>query len=776
MLGLITILLYAHEKFEVPTHDRSAMGPFANSPPSHLTIDTRYRYGLTVYSLALTALYAAICIIGPAAFDNNAKAIPGGLGPQPESGAGPFDWPLAAAAFLVSTAALSDSNLVGRLEFVIRRYAHSVAYIPRAVRALASRLRTSEPPTWAEDRPVQRRLEEQRSAYEEDWKLKENARGELERGRILRANTLMALNHILFRDRGLIDSDRLDRHVNVRENESIFENLEREFKRLQREAKPALKDLNRFNSDAALAVAVAFSRSTASEAELRRILAEVGYTNVPLHYPDPLSYQMSVGGAVIFSFYFIVAAIICFVSYFNSQLPILEKIDSIKSFVALSMPVVISLPVCLFVINAFINRSVYYEEFDGNVMSLNYVISSGVISGLAVIVLTPIILYPIDAFANIVSSLTSLFLLIVVIMSICVLSCYFNTVYLRVAVRSRKEECARLDRPLMWSIATSSLHALLAAVIVFAIYGGRYGEVLDQKAATFFERTKNSFAALQGPLEHGGDLPYFYDRESVSRVWGDLAALASRWNDAAAEAGAQFRDRKDRLDTICDFLRRNVRKREGHAAFGAAQPREQWVSATGVQRANGVGVQSPNERPRSEFPCRYDVMIEDASGRRWIENLSASRVAGSVEASTFKEFMASFEPLISALVDKQNQKYFLYSVLAPSLVSSIIVFLYGMVLIHAYSEWIDREWNRIPDGLSDRLRSEIERAGYEVKGLRPLHRIDQLDGMTLMEASQYPAYVDRIVTLIGTHGIDSTELGIQTSPKPAPEPKGNGEK
>src|SRR5712671_6210206 len=67
--GLLTIILYAKDKFNTPTYDKEAMGPFSQLPPQLLTIDARYRQGLRTYVFLLLALYTALCIIGPSTFN-----------------------------------------------------------------------------------------------------------------------------------------------------------------------------------------------------------------------------------------------------------------------------------------------------------------------------------------------------------------------------------------------------------------------------------------------------------------------------------------------------------------------------------------------------------------------------------------------------------------------------------------------------------------------------------------------------------------------------------
>src|SRR6185312_8763874 len=118
-------------------------------PPQFLTMDARYRWGRRVYISLMLALYAAICVIGPTAF--SFKDVASSIAP---SIPGSSDvWPVAAAAFLISTGAASDNNLLGRIELLIRQYAHKSAYIPSAVSDLAFTLRTVNIHQWLIENP-----------------------------------------------------------------------------------------------------------------------------------------------------------------------------------------------------------------------------------------------------------------------------------------------------------------------------------------------------------------------------------------------------------------------------------------------------------------------------------------------------------------------------------------------------------------------------------------------------------------------------------------------
>src|SRR6266404_7400502 len=153
LFGLLTIVLYAKDKFNTPTYDKEAMGPFSQLPPQLLTIDARYRQGMRIYIFLLLALYTALCIIGPSTF--NQQNIQLGFAADTSQ-----IWPVASATFLISTGAAKDSSVLGKIEHFIRQYAHKAAYIPGIVSNLAYAIRNVETVPWLKENKDKLKLEE----------------------------------------------------------------------------------------------------------------------------------------------------------------------------------------------------------------------------------------------------------------------------------------------------------------------------------------------------------------------------------------------------------------------------------------------------------------------------------------------------------------------------------------------------------------------------------------------------------------------------------------
>jgi len=236
ILGLLIIVMYSNDKFNMPTYDKESVGPFAQLPPQSLTIDSRYRSGRRRYVLLLAALYTAICLIGPTTFSFDlSSALPDGqlipFGPKQTSNE---IWPVAAATFLISTGVARDNSLIGRIELYIRQYAHKTAYIPNAVSDLAFSLRGLNLGPWLIHEPFMERsaFSDRKDALTaligQKWvkKFEENPEQEGELSTWLRANILFFSLQQIFAKRLNISSPRLDGLTEFQENKDTFERLQ----------------------------------------------------------------------------------------------------------------------------------------------------------------------------------------------------------------------------------------------------------------------------------------------------------------------------------------------------------------------------------------------------------------------------------------------------------------------------------------------------------------------------------------------------------------------
>ena len=280
-LGLLIIVLFSKDKFNVPTYDKETMGPFAQLPPQSLTIDSRYRSGKFVYLFLLASLYTAICIIGPTTFNLDLSSVnllgePMKIGAPPTNPSNPGIWPTAAAAFLVSTGAARDNSILGRIELFIRRYAHKTAYIPNAVSDLAFSLRSLNISLWLIGNPYVEKSEfnERKAALTHligpafVAKFEENPEQEGELAAWVRANILFYSLQQMFSKKPGFANARLDYLTELQENKDAFERLQRTHKNLlaqfNQQANGSLEqeyaNVQGFARETSLMIAVLFPR------------------------------------------------------------------------------------------------------------------------------------------------------------------------------------------------------------------------------------------------------------------------------------------------------------------------------------------------------------------------------------------------------------------------------------------------------------------------------------------------------------------------------------
>lgn len=300
MGGVIIILLYAKDKFNIPTYDRNAMGPFAQLPPQFLTIDARYRRGRAAYIVLMLCVYTAICIVGPASFSNFMAAAGGISGAVPPGGNDEV-WPVAAAAFLISSGAASDNSILGRIELFIRQYAHKTAYIPSAVSDLAFGLRSLNINQWLISNPYvdKTELNERKRALtalvgeRKISQIEQNPEQEGEVAAWVRANILFyILQQIFAKQRGGFGA-RLDYLTDLEQNKQVFERIQSERERLARQFPPGadqrdnesgktFAEVQQFSKEASLMIAVLLSQAARNTNYLRDHLDQLGFQGVDL--------------------------------------------------------------------------------------------------------------------------------------------------------------------------------------------------------------------------------------------------------------------------------------------------------------------------------------------------------------------------------------------------------------------------------------------------------------------------------------------------------------
>jgi hypothetical protein len=298
--GVIIILLYAKDKFNTPTYDRNAMGPFAQLPPQFLTIDARYRRGRAAYIVLMLCVYTAICIVGPASFSNVMAAAEGISGAVP-SGGNDEVWPVAAATFLISSGTASDNSILGRVELFIRQYAHKTAYIPSAVSDLAFSLRSLNISQWLISNPYvdKNELNERKRALTalvgepKIAQIEQRPEQEGEVAAWVRANILFyILQQIFAKQKGELGA-KLDYLTELDQNKQVFERIQGERERLARQFPPGAQhgdiesgktfaEVQQFNKEASLMIAVLLSQTARNTNYLKDHLDQLGFQGVDL--------------------------------------------------------------------------------------------------------------------------------------------------------------------------------------------------------------------------------------------------------------------------------------------------------------------------------------------------------------------------------------------------------------------------------------------------------------------------------------------------------------
>ena len=294
-LGLLIIVMYSKDKFNMPTYDKETVGPFAQFPPQSLTIDSRYQWGRMVYVFLLAALYTAICIIGPTIFNldqSNANQNKLNLVASAQT------WQVGAATFLISTGAARDDSLLGRIELFIRQYAHKVAYIPSAVSDLAFSLRNFKVDAWLQSDPASNedKFVERRAALtalvgaENVNKFEKSPEQEGELAALLRANILFLTLSQMFNKNPGISNSRLDNLTDLPENRDTFERLQSAQRNLLAQIESPEKqddeapdrfysEVQRFAREVSLTIAVLLSRTARNGNDLAHRLDQLGFSN-----------------------------------------------------------------------------------------------------------------------------------------------------------------------------------------------------------------------------------------------------------------------------------------------------------------------------------------------------------------------------------------------------------------------------------------------------------------------------------------------------------------
>jgi hypothetical protein len=318
LFGVLIIVMYAKDKFNTPTYDRTAMGPFAALPPQLLTIDARYRRGRFVYIFLMACVYTAICIVGPESF-SNLMAAAGQEAMPAEAGKNHEVWAVAAAAFLISTGAASDNSILGKIELMIRQYAHKAAYIPSAVSDLAFGLRSLNIRQWLITNPYVDKTEladRKRGVAmlvgaERIAKIEDNPDQEGELAAWVRANILFFILQRMFSGETDMLGAKLDYLTDLEQNRQTFDRIENDREILARQFPPdaehvdnesgkTFAEVQQLNKETSLMIAVMLSQTARNTNYLNDHLDQLGFQGVDLRdRSDHFTYSTMVNLSIL---------------------------------------------------------------------------------------------------------------------------------------------------------------------------------------------------------------------------------------------------------------------------------------------------------------------------------------------------------------------------------------------------------------------------------------------------------------------------------------------
>ena len=478
LFGLVIIILYAKDKFNTPTYDKEAMGPFSQLPPQLLTIDARYRQGMRTYVLLLLALYTALCIIGPSTF--NQQNIPLGI---------PIDsgqlWPVASATFLISTGAAKDTSVLGRIEHFIRQYAQKTAYIPSTISNLAYSIRNVETIPWLKENKDKLKEEEFKNrkatltaliGAKYVAKINENPGQQGHLAAWARANIVFYCMQQMFR--GVLPSERLSQITDLSENVAIFERLKKEREELerrfidaeeQRTRKPEseaeinvdklLTDVQRFSKEVSLTIVVLLSQAARTFSDLKERLEQLGFREIELQdHSDHLVYLLMVNFCILlgtFISYGLVAiiaglaasnvlrnyiapwildlgGIVVTKAALSNEFSVANHAGQIVQLVTGAMIYLILFKVVDYLRESYLDLSEWREDLQGYVM---VVLTASLFSAIICILLMVLLLSPVGLLSNVWKDPAGLAQQFLFQFSVAGLAAAFAVTYLRNAVK-----------------------------------------------------------------------------------------------------------------------------------------------------------------------------------------------------------------------------------------------------------------------------------------------------------------------------------------------------
>jgi hypothetical protein len=754
-LGLLIIVMYSKDKFNMPTYDKESVGPFAQLPPQSLTIDSRYQWGRAVYVFLLAALYTAICIIGPTIFNfdqSNANQTKLSLVANAQT------WQVGAATFLISTGAARDDSLLGRIELLIRQYAHKIAYIPSAVSDLAFSLRNIKVDAWLlsssadEGKSIERRVALTGLVGEQNIKkFEENSEQEDEIAAFLRANILFFTLSQMFNKNPGVSNPRLDNLTDLQENRDTFERLQSTQRNLlaqignpdKREDKgpeQVYADVQRFAREISLTIAVLLSRTARNGNDLAHRLDQLGFSNAyENNRSDHFGYLLLVN-VFIFS-----GAIISGLFLFAPMLSKTSGVDwtnryLLQGFLTILTGLLIYV-VTFRVLDYSRDKLLEAQDWKESLESYSSVaLSSSVLSGVICIVSATLILTLFNCLQYVAFNPMSFISFILFNIIVAAIGTGFGLLYLRQAARLPR---SRLSLSAGLANGTAFAHAWLAALLVGFLNTVSYSYQVSTSPKEIYSRVMTDFTALQPIVENkpsDGKAVYSVlspnDLKSISK---NLNALGKLLNVGPDQTERQLRE----VAAICTSL---------NSKFDGS-------SKVAVQETPSDDSEGPAHLFDDPKDCGLGSLLSSYPTTNPSPPVGSTDIAVQQQVITsrneglFLSFVFSLPQLYSSIhatKEGSASKMAEYQIwIFPTIVAFLIALGFGVGCRYWRAWWLYNEVDRA-DGNGQKLREQISRFyGLEVDFDKCLvFPISSLGNLTPLEAIRYEDYRARLFAKI----------------------------
>jgi hypothetical protein len=697
-LGLLTIVLFAKDKFNVPTHDKILMGPFAQLPPQSLTIDSRYKWGLFVYLSLLIGLYIAITIIGimtAGSFDfmgliqgsgiNSSSAL---TQTQLENAkpANSEIWPMIAATFIISTGTAGDS-ILGRIELYVRQYAHKSAYIPSAVSELAFNLRNVALDPWlVSNREMKTGEFEQRKAALSELTgsvaTQEFAKSLDREGEVaawMRANVLFYSLQQIFNDN--IHNVRLDNLADADDYKSAFEQFQSSHAELLARFSDATKssdqfhrEVQKFSRETSFTMATLLLQAARNTSELNAMLTNLGFQALDTRdQSDHFGYVSSVilsiiAGAVLSAIIFLVPSLFKLMNWTDPELQ--QGAVAIISGLVLYL---VMFRVLDYSRDKFMDTQNWSESFGGYMKTT---LSCSIFTTAISVVLLVLILTICNWVKYVAYSLTAFFWLVAFQEMLAAIGTMFGLLHLRQAARLPR---SRLELLVGSVFGVALLHACVAAILVCFIDKLLFVQTTANNNHVIYEQIRKDFTALNSSPQ----LLSVYPLADRNQIAVQLTNFKTLWDGDKYE-DPQIKSQLVDLSVICKTLNK--------------QPASKLLKASGS--AGGLDVDADVLFQKADV-CMSVIPVDD-------RGLKSQQ--GDDQSVTFSRLVSSVGLLYGNIqasgVGQESKKANYLAWMFPTCVTFLLAYAFGVGLRFSRSHWLRSEIDR-EDGQGVKLRELI---------------------------------------------------------------------